>query len=58
MNVTPRPKQFYIYMMDVDALRAVQTSGPTTPSTCLLRAGPFYQFRPKMRVREEDTKNK
>jgi len=27
-------------MMDVDALRAVQTSGPTTPSTCLLRAGP------------------
>jgi len=31
-------------MMDVDALRAVQTSGPTTPSTYLLSAGPFYQF--------------
>jgi len=40
-------------MMDVDALRAVQTSGPTTPSTCLLRAGPFYQFGQKIRVREE-----
>jgi len=46
------------YMMDVDELRAVQTSGPTTPSTCLLRAGPFYQFGQKIRVREEDTKNK
>jgi len=34
-------------MMDVDALRAVQTSGPTTPSTCLLRAGLFYQFGQK-----------
>jgi len=45
-------------MMDVDALRAVQTSGPTTPSTCLLRAGPFYQFGQNIRVREEDTKNK
>jgi len=33
--------------MDVDALRAVQTSGPTTPSTCFLRAGPFYQFGQK-----------
>jgi len=42
--------------MDVDALRAVQTSGPTTPSTCLLRAGPFYNFGQK--VSEEDTKNK
>jgi len=46
------------YMMDVDALRAVQTSGPTIPSTCLLRAGLFFQIGPKMRVREEDTKNK
>jgi len=45
-------------MMDVDALRAVQTSGPTTPSTCLLRAGPFCNFGQKMQVREKDTKNK
>jgi len=42
-------------MMDVDALRAVQISGPTTPSTCFLRAGPFYQFVQKIRVRKEDT---
>jgi len=33
--------------MDVDALRAVQTSGPTAPSTYLLSAGPFYQFGQK-----------
>jgi len=44
--------------MDVEALRAVQTSGPTTHSTSLLRAGPFYQFGQKIRVREEDTKKK
>jgi len=43
------PADMQIYMMDVDALRAVQTSGPT---------GPFYQFGQKIRVREENTKNK
>jgi len=43
-------------MMDVNALRAVQTSGPTTPCTCLLRAGLFYQFGHKMRIREEKKK--
>jgi len=44
----------YEYMTDVYELRAVQTGGPTTPGTCLLRAGPFYQFGQKMRVRKED----
>jgi len=46
--------------MVVDALRAVQTSGPTTPSTCLLRAGPFLSFWAKnatqMKIKEA-TKN-
>jgi len=45
-------------MMDVDALRAVQTSGPTTPSTCLLRAGPFlgkkYEFARKIQKTNRD----
>jgi len=44
--------------MDVDALRTVQISGPTTPSTCLLRAGPFYAFGQKIRIHEEVTKIK
>jgi len=33
--------------MDGDALRGVQTRGPTITSTCLLRAGSFYQFGQK-----------
>jgi len=42
--------------MDVDALRAVQTSGPTTPSTCLLRSGPFWQkIRKKKRILQNKT---
>jgi len=31
-------------LLNVDTLRAVQTSGPTTTSTCLLRAGPIFHI--------------
>jgi len=46
------------YMMDVDALRAVQTSGPTTPSMCLLRAGPFINLGKKCEFVRKIQKNK
>jgi len=32
----------YYILLNAYALRAVQTSGPTAPSTCLLRASPFF----------------
>jgi len=56
--VLTRSTKTFLYMMYDDALRAVQTSGPTTRNHVLATRGPFYQFGQKMRVRKEDTLHK
>jgi len=40
----PRPNNYSLLSLKVDGLRAIQASGPTTRSTCLLRTGPTFNF--------------